>query len=131
MERPFFLHKMLKRKRMFAVFGENLYICGGNELVFKRACLLEKLIIKCNDMNTLNINTELLQQAEMQAKMYNLNLNQIVESFIRKFIKNPRGVEQIEIKTTPFVERLGVDLDLPADFDEKKAYRNYLSEKHL
>lgn len=82
-------------------------------------------------MNTLNINTELLQQAEMKAKMHNLNLNRIVEEFIRKFIKEPHGEEQAIIKTTPFVERLGVDLDLPADFDEKAAYRNYLSEKHL
>ena len=87
---------------------------------------------KCNDdMNTLNINAELLQQAEMKAQMHNLNLNEFVEAFIRKFIKNPHGEEQTVIKTTPFVERLGVDLDLPADFDEKVAYRNYLSEKNL
>ena len=82
-------------------------------------------------MNTLNINAELLQQAEMQAKLYNLNLSQVVEAFIRKFIKNPSVEKETAIKATSFVERLGVDLNLPADFDEKKAYREYMTNKHL
>lgn len=43
-------------------------------------------------------------------------------------IDSENGNEPIEI--TPFVKQLGGDLDLPADFDEKEAYRNYLEEKY-
>ncbi len=35
-----------------------------------------------------------------------------------------------KIKTTPFVESLGFDLNLSKDFDDKEAYRNYLEEKY-
>ena len=33
-------------------------------------------------------------------------------------------------QVTPFVESLGTDLHLPADFDEKEAYRKHLEEKY-
>ena len=35
------------------------------------------------------------------------------------------------VRITPFVKQLGIDLNLPADFDEKEAYRKYLEEKYL
>lgn len=35
-----------------------------------------------------------------------------------------------KLKITSYVSRLGTDLDLPADFDEREAYRKHLEEKH-
>lgn len=78
-------------------------------------------------MKTLNIDAELLRKAELRARYLNINLSEAIEAFIHQFIEQP--VKKEEIKITPFVERLGVDLDLPADFDEKEAYRKHLEEK--
>ena len=80
-------------------------------------------------MATLHIDAELLKQAEQQAKRHNINLNQAVEAFIRRFISHPVK-EQSKIKVTPFVERLGVELDLPEGFNEKDEYRKHLEEKY-
>ena len=76
-------------------------------------------------METIQINPTLWNEAEQLAKRHHTDLTQIVESFIRRYI------EQMNKKTpkeqvTPFVESLGIDLHLPADFDEKEAYRKHL-----
>ena len=81
-------------------------------------------------MNTLHIDGELLRRAEQQAQKQNINLNQLVEAFIRRFVQNPDNEKMENAKVTSFVERLGVDLDLPENFDEKEAYRKHLKEKY-
>lgn len=81
-------------------------------------------------MNSLHIDAELLRQAEHYAQERQVNLSQMVEAFIRHFVKNSSIGNAKRGKVTPFVERLGVDLELPSDFDEKAAYRNYLEEKY-
>ncbi len=80
-------------------------------------------------MNTLQIDSVLLNEAEQLAKLHNVDLSQMVESFIRRYVEQ-MGKGNEPAKVTPFVKQLGVDLDLPADFDEKEAYRNYLEEKY-
>ena len=53
----------------------------------------------------------------------------IVEAFIQKFISQSKEGNK-QIKITPFIESLGVDLNLSLDFDEREAYRKYLEEKY-
>ena len=82
-------------------------------------------------MDTLQIDSELLRRAERQAREQNINLNQMVESYIRRFIQKTDDEKTSEsVKITPFIERLGIELDLPTDFDEKDAYRKYLDKKY-
>lgn len=76
-------------------------------------------------MGTLHIDPILLRETQLR----NLNLKDAVETFIRGFIDHP-SEEVKEIKISPFIERLGVDLNLPVDFDEKEAYRKHLEEKY-
>lgn len=80
-------------------------------------------------MNTLQIDSSLLHEAEQIAKLHNVNLTQIVESFIRRYVEQMRK-EKPSVPITPFVNQLGIDLNLPADFDEKEAYRKYLEDKY-
>ena len=75
------------------------------------------------------IDSDVLQQAELYARQRNINLNRLVEDFMRKFIRQSQN-EKNDIKVTAFVESLGVDLNLPSDFDDKKAYQDYLWEKY-
>jgi len=79
--------------------------------------------------NSLHIDPVLLREAERQARLKNVNLSEVVEAFIRKFVNHPEEEKKI-IRVTPFIERLGVELDLPAHFDEKEAYRKHLEEKY-
>ena len=55
----------------------------------------------------------------------------MVESYIRRFVQKTDDEKTSEsVKITPFIERLGIELDLPTDFDEKDAYRKYLDKKY-
>lgn len=80
-------------------------------------------------MGTLQIDSVLLHEAEQAARLHNADLTQVVESFIRRYIEQTKKGKRT-VGVTPFVEQLGVDLDLPADFDEKEAYRRHLEEKY-
>lgn len=80
-------------------------------------------------MGTLQIDSVLLHEAEQAARLHNADLTQVVESFIRRYIEQTKKGKRT-VRVTPFVEQLGVDLDLPADFDEKEAYRRHLEEKY-
>lgn len=80
-------------------------------------------------MDTLRINPALLRKAEQQARLRNINLSEAVESFIRRFISQDAD-EDKKVKVTSFVSQLGVDLNLPPDFDEREAYRKHLDEKY-
>lgn len=80
-------------------------------------------------MTTLRIDPALLREAEQQAKRNNIDLSKAVEAFFRRFINQVEGQEH-SVKITPFVERLGANLDLPTDFDEREAYRRHLEEKY-
>ena len=80
-------------------------------------------------MSTLQIDSVLLHEAEQIAKLHNTDLTQMVESFIRRYIEQTKKSKH-SAKITPFVKQLGADLNLPADFDEKEAYRKHLEEKY-
>ena len=80
-------------------------------------------------MGTLQIDSVLLHEAEQAARLHNADLTQVVESFIRRYIEQTKKGKRT-VRVTPFVEQLGVDLDMPADFDEKEAYRRHLEEKY-
>lgn len=80
-------------------------------------------------MDTLQINSTLLRKAEQQARLRNINLSEAVEAFIRHFISQDSEEDKKETVTS-FVAQLGTDLNLPADFDEREAYRKHLEEKY-
>lgn len=79
--------------------------------------------------NLLHIDPALVREAQRRARLKNINLSEAVEAFIRRFISEEKGKDD-EIKITSFVAKLGTDLGLPADFDEKEAYRKHLEEKY-
>ena len=55
-------------------------------------------------MDTLQIDSELLRRAERQAREQNINLNQMVESYIRRFVQKTDDEKTSEsVKITPFI----------------------------
>ena len=106
-------------------------VCSGN-MDFFVSLLLKHLKEKKGGPimdDILRINPALLREAKRQARLKNISLNEIVEAFIQKFISQSKEGNK-QIKITPFIESLGVDLNLSLDFDEREAYRKYLEEKY-
>lgn len=79
--------------------------------------------------NLLHIDPALMREAQRQARRRNIDLSKAVEAFIRHFISEEKEKDG-DIKITSFVAKLGTDLGLPADFDEKEAYRQHLEDKY-
>lgn len=79
--------------------------------------------------NLLHIDPALIREAQRQARLRNINLSEVIEAFIRRFISS-EDQKGGEIKITSFVANLGTDLGLSQDFDEKEAYYKRLEEKY-
>ena len=79
------------------------------------------------EMATIHIDQELLEQATQRAESEGLNINDMIENYIRNLLRSPAPQK---IRISPFVEELGEDLGLPVDFDEREAYREHLKKKH-
>ncbi|MEL7342500.1 MAG: DUF6364 family protein [Bacteroidota bacterium] len=75
---------------------------------------------------TLKLNKATIERAKEYAQQQNISLSRLIESMLDKLIN-----EKEEIKISPNVQALIGVLDLPEDFDYKKARADYLTEKYL
>ena len=57
-------------------------------------------------MNTLQIDSVLLNEAEQLAKLHNVDLSQMVESFIRRYVEQ-MGKGNEPAKVTPLCQAIG------------------------
>ena len=76
---------------------------------------------------TLRLNGNVIERAKVYARDHKISLSKMVESYLDSVTK------QKEVKgnsITPLVESLSGVIDLPADFDYKKEYRDHLAEKY-
>lgn len=77
---------------------------------------------------TLRLNEEVIERAKIYARSHNISLSKMVESYLDSITKQKEADRKISI--TPLVKSLSGVIDLPADFDYKKEYRDYLEEKY-
>lgn len=79
-----------------------------------------------NTKLTLNIDKEVIEEAKTYAKEKNTSLSNLVENFLNSLTKKS---ERKSKKISPLVESLtGV---IPSEeIDERKSYRDYLTEKY-
>jgi len=77
---------------------------------------------------TLRLNDQVIERAKEYARNHKVSLSKMIESYLDSVTKQ----NELENKNTvtPLVESLSGVIDLPADFDYKKDYRNYLEEKY-
>lgn len=76
---------------------------------------------------TLRLKDNVIKRAKLYARNNKTSLSKMIETYLDSVTK-----ENIDRKTsiTPLVESLSGVIDLPADFDYKKKYRDYLEEKY-
>lgn len=79
---------------------------------------------------TLKLDKYVIDKAKDYASSQNKSLSRMIESYLKTLIDrdNKRTVNDIEI--SPFVKSMRTGVKLPADFDYKKEYGDYLAEKY-
>lgn len=82
-----------------------------------------------NTKLTLRLNDNVIERAKIYARNHNISLSRMIESYLDSLTKQNADEKEM-ISITPLVESLSGVIELPADFDYKKEYRNYLEEKY-
>ncbi len=75
---------------------------------------------------TLRLDKNVISSAKNYAQKHKISLSKMVESYLDSVTKNKSN----DIEITPLVESLSGVVKLPEDFDFKKEYTDYLSEKY-
>ncbi len=75
---------------------------------------------------TLRLDKNVIIRAKDYAQNHNISLSKIVESYLDSMTKK----KSKDIEITPLVESLSGVVKLPKDFDYKKEYTDYLTEKY-
>jgi len=78
---------------------------------------------------TLRLNDNVIERAKNYARSHRISLSKIIESYLDSITKQ-KEEEEKKISITPLVESLSGVINLPADFDYKKEYRDFLAEKY-
>jgi hypothetical protein len=77
---------------------------------------------------TLRLNESVIERAKIYARSQKISLSKIIESYLDSLTRKQDSSNKISI--TPLVESLSGVIDLPSDFDYKKEYGDYLTEKY-
>ena len=79
---------------------------------------------------TLKLDKFVIDKAKDYALTHKRSLSRIIESYLRSLVskKDPKDSDDIEI--SPFVKSMTTGVNIPADFDYKKEYGDYLTQKY-
>lgn len=79
---------------------------------------------------TLKINKKLLKKANKYSKNNKKTLSEIIESYLRLLVLGEKSESTEVIIISDFVKSLSVKTNRSPDFEYKKEYTNYLTEKY-
>jgi len=77
---------------------------------------------------TLRLDDGVIERAKTYARNHKISLSKMIESYLDSITKQSEKKKKITI--SPLVDSLSGVIDLPADFDYKKEYRDYIEEKY-
>ena len=77
---------------------------------------------------TLRLNDNVIERAKIYAKNHRISLSKMIESYLDSLTREKNKDRKVPI--TPLVESLSGVIKLPSDFDYKKEYADYLTEKY-
>ena len=77
---------------------------------------------------TLRLNDNVIERAKNYARSHKISLSKMIESYLDSITKQKE--EENKIPITPLVDSLSGVIDLPANFDYKRNYRDYLENKY-
>ena len=85
-------------------------------------------IIDMETKLTLRLNDNVIERAKIYAKNHRISLSKMIESYLDSLTREKNKDRKVPI--TPLVESLSGVIKLPSDFDYKKEYADYLTEKY-
>ena len=77
---------------------------------------------------TLKLDKNVIDRAKEYASKQKRSLSGMIEAYLKTLITNDKTQSDIEI--SPFVKSLKTGVKVPADYDYKTAYSDYLAEKY-
>jgi len=80
-----------------------------------------------NTKLTLKLQKEVIDQAKSYAREHQVSLSLLVENYF-KFLAGKK--QHTDFELSPTVKELSGIIDLPENFDPKKEYADYLTEKY-
>lgn len=75
---------------------------------------------------TLSLNEQVIERAKIYAKDHEISLSKLIESYLSSLLEK----KSQEVEITPLVEALSGVISLPAGFDHRSEYTDYLLEKY-
>lgn len=79
---------------------------------------------------TLKLNKQVIDKAKIYAASQKRSLSGLIESYLKTLVNTENSQQSDEIEISPYVKSMKTGIHLPADLDEKKAYREHIAEKH-
>lgn len=77
---------------------------------------------------TLRLDDQVIERAKIYARTHKISLSKMIESYLDSVTK--QNDKEKENQITPLVKSLSGVIDLPANYDYKKEYRDFLDEKY-
>ena len=75
---------------------------------------------------TLKLNEDIIEKAKEYAKLKKTSLSDLIENYLQKLTSDKKSKNTI----TPLVKSLSGIISLPEDYDDKKDYTDYLTNKY-
>ena len=79
---------------------------------------------------TLKLDKFVIDRAKEYASSHKRSLSRMIESYLKSLIDKNSPDSKNDIEISPFVKNMTTGVKIPADFDYKKVYGDYLSEKY-
>ena len=79
---------------------------------------------------TLKLDKFVIDKAKEYAASHKRSLSRMIESYLKSLIDKDSPDSKDDMEISPFVKSMSTGVKIPSDFDYKKAYSDYLSEKY-
>ena len=109
---------------------EIIILASGNGSNFESICVYfsKSKFIRVKQLITDNKDAFVIQRAKKYAQEHNISLSKLIETYFDSLTKSTDN--SINSSITPLVDSLSGLLELPADFDYKKEYREHIADKY-
>ena len=79
---------------------------------------------------TLRLDKYVIDRAKDYASSQNRSLSRMIESYLKSLIDKEPKQSSDEIEISTFVKGMATGVRMPADYDYKKVYGDFLSDKY-
>ncbi len=79
---------------------------------------------------TLKLDKYVIDKAKEYASSHKRSLSGMIESYLKTLIATDEIQSENDIEISPYVKSFRTGVKIPADFDDRKAYRDHLEEKY-